>query len=117
MRFTALRDDLVREMGRVQGVAKGSKALPITEHVLLATGSDEVKLSASDTEVSIKTTSDASVKAPGLAVLPAKKVYDLVRSFKDGAEVSFDTAPDCWTSIKSGRSSFRVAGLDPERFP
>jgi DNA polymerase III subunit beta len=116
MEILVRRSDLARELHLVQGIVERKNSIPILSNVLAEARSGELRISATDLDVSLVCGCPAEVKAEGGVTLSAKKLYEIVRSLPD-AEVSLTLEKDAWTRIRCERSEFRVAGLPREDFP
>jgi DNA polymerase-3 subunit beta len=116
MEILVRRSDLARELHLVQGIVERKNSIPILSNVLAEARSGELRISATDLDVSLVCGCPAEVKAEGGVTLSAKKLYEIVRSLPD-AEVKITLEKDAWTRIRCERSDFRVAGLPREDFP
>jgi DNA polymerase III subunit beta len=116
MEILVRRGDLARELHLVQGIVERKNSIPILSNVLAEARSGELRISATDLDVSLVCGCPAEVKAEGAVTLSAKKLYEIVRSLPD-ADVRLSLEKDAWTRIRCERSEFRVAGLPREDFP
>lgn len=90
--------------------------LPILSNLLLQTEKNKLKIVATDMEVGVLTTSHAEVKEEGSVTVPARKFYDILRELPDG-EIDIQVSKNHTLQIKSGRSVFKVMGMDKEDYP
>jgi DNA polymerase-3 subunit beta len=116
MEILVRRSDLARELHLVQGIVERKTSIPILSNVLAEARSGELRISATDLDVSLVCGCPAEVKAEGAVTLSAKKLYEIVRSLPE-AEVRLTLEKDAWTRIRCERSEFKVAGLPREDFP
>ncbi|HXY41575.1 MAG TPA: DNA polymerase III subunit beta [Vicinamibacteria bacterium] len=116
MEILVRRSDLAKELHLVQGIVERKNSIPILSNVLAEAHSGELRISATDLDVSLLCGCPAEVKEEGAVTLSAKKLYEIVRSLPE-AEVSLKLEKDAWTRIRCDRSEFRVAGLPREDFP
>jgi DNA polymerase-3 subunit beta len=120
MKFTIKR--LVIEEGlekASKGIAKTTN-LPILTGILLKVTEEEVVLTASSSDTSIKIVlpvdnDDIVVETPGATVLQIKAL-EIVKKFK-GDEVVFETDEKDFTTITSKKAEFEIAGFNSEEFP
>lgn len=121
------KDDLLRCLYLVQGVVEKRSSLPILAHVLIQSadadqptdqeGQDaNISLGATDLEIGIRQTCQATVTKPGAITTDARKLYEIVRELPP-EKVSLRSAGSGWTEVCSGKSRFRLASLDPKEFP
>ena len=116
MEILVRRSDLARELHLVQGIVERKNSIPILSNVLAEARSGELRISATDLDVSLVCGCPAEVKTEGGVTLSAKKLYEIVRSLPD-ADVRLTLEKDAWTRIRCERSEFQVAGLPREDFP
>ena len=116
MEITVRKNDLVRELHLVQGIVERKNSIPILSNVLAEARGGELRVSATDLDVSLRCGCAAEVTTEGAITLAAKKLYEIARSLPD-ADVRLKVLPDSWASIECERVSFKVAGLPREDFP
>lgn len=115
--FAVNRNDLVRELSLALGAVERRSTIPILQNVKLeANDFGHLAITATDLEIGITSRCEATVKAPGVATLPAKRLLDYVRLLPDGAvEIKFTDT--WWATITAGRARTRIAGFSVESFP
>src|SRR5436305_11068903 len=116
MEFTVGKSDLVRELSLSQGVVEKKTTIPILSNVLLEAAGDRITLTATDLELGIRSSCPARVKKEGAGTVPARKLLDYARLLPEG-DVNMKFLENHWTSITSGRSRTRIAGMSRESFP
>jgi DNA polymerase-3 subunit beta len=116
MEITVSRKALLAELQLMRGVAESPNSVPIIGNVLIEAKGDELKLAATDLDVTLRGSCGAVVKAEGAITLSAKKLHDIVKALPDG-DFSLKVLPDSWAVLESGRATFKVAGLSVEDFP
>ena len=122
MELVVRKNDLLRELQLFQGIVERKNTIPILANVLLDAKDGEVRFLATDLEVALRSRCDATVTKPGALTLPAKKLFEIVRSLPDtdiriaedksGVKVAADrfdsriqTLPEGRLSDPSGRRS------------
>jgi DNA polymerase-3 subunit beta len=116
MNITISKDQLALGLRRILTVVSSRTTLPALNNVLLEAEGENLILTATDLEVSVRTSLPAFVEEPGATTVPAKKFGQIISSLT-GGDVSLKTDETQSTSISSGRSFFRIVGLDAEEFP
>lgn len=116
MKFTISRDDFLKPLQVVSGAVERRHTLPILANVLVQASADELRLTGTDLEVELVSTSALSGADEGQITVPAKKLLDIIRSFSDGAQIEFKASEDKVT-IRSGRSRFTLSTLPAEDYP
>lgn len=116
MEITVGKKELVRELQLVQGIVERKTSIPVLSNVLAEAADGELRLSATDLDVSLRGGLPARVAKPGAITLAAKKLYEIARSLPE-ADIHIKTEEDSWVSIECERARFRMAGLPREDFP
>lgn len=116
MEIKVRKSDLVRELHLVQGIVERKNSIPILSNVLAEARGSEVRISATDLEVSLRCGCPAEVVTEGAITLQAKKLYEITRSLPE-SEVRLRVLPDSWAAIDCEKVSFKMAGLPKEDFP
>jgi DNA polymerase-3 subunit beta len=116
MEILVRRSDLAKELHLVQGIVERKTSIPILSNVLVEARSGELRISATDLDVSLLCGCPAQVVEEGAVTLSAKKLYEIIRSLPE-SDVSLKLEKDAWTRINCERSEFRMAGLPKEDFP
>ena len=116
MEITVRKSDLVKELQLVQGIVERKNSIPILSNVLAEAKGGEVRIAATDLDVSLRCGCAAEVKSEGAITLGAKKLYEIVRSLPE-SDVRIKVLPDSWATIECERVNFKMAGLPKEDFP
>jgi DNA polymerase-3 subunit beta len=116
MNLTIGRDELLRGVGRVQGIVDRRGTLPILTNALLRAESKSLSLAATDLEVGVVATANADVVTPGAITLGAKKLYEIVREIGPGPLTIAQDDPSR-VRIESGTSRFTLLSVSAEEYP
>jgi DNA polymerase-3 subunit beta len=114
--FIVKKDDLLTQLALVQGIVERKTTMPILSHLLLTADKEGIQLVATDLEVGFRTRCEASVGRPGDVTVPARKVFDVVRSLPAG-EIQFRRSGDHDLGIECEQSRFTLRGLPVADFP
>ena len=109
MEITVRKNDLVKELALVQGIVERKNSIPILSNVLAEARGNEVRISATDLDVSLRTACPAEVASEGSITLGAKKLYEIARSLPE-SDVRLKVLPDAWATIECERVNFKMAG-------
>ena len=74
MEFSVKRSDLLDELELTQGVVERKTTIPILSNLLVEAKGSRLTITATDLELSIRTSCDAKVKKEGAGTIPAKKL-------------------------------------------
>ncbi len=116
MEISVRKGDLVRELQLVQGIVERKTSIPVLSNVLVEAKGAELKLAATDLDVSLRCGCAAEVMKDGALTLGAKKLYEIARMLPE-SEVRLKQLPDAWVAIDCERASFKMAGLPREDYP
>jgi len=116
MEIIVRRNDLVKELQLVQGIVERKNSIPILSNVLVEARGSEVRISATDLDVSLRCGCAAQVVKEGAITLGAKKLYEIARSLPE-SDVHLTVIPDSWATVECERVVFKMAGLPREDFP
>ena len=118
MKLTIERAALLRTLGHVQSVVERRNTIPILSNVHISAEGDRVRFAASDMDLEMVETAEASVARPGATTAQAHTLYDIVRKLPEGAEVLLDAATDApRLTLTAGRSRFALPCLPASDFP
>jgi len=115
MEFVVRKNDLLRELQLFQGIVERKNTIPILANVLIDATPDGVGLLATDLEVGLRSRCDAKVSKPGSLTVPAKKLYEIVRSLAD-TDVRVAEEKN-GVRITADRFDSRIQTLPREDFP
>ncbi len=117
MEFRIAKDELIRALSRVQGIVEKRSTNPIIANVLFEVSSDGMKVSATDTEVSLIGHYAVECIQPGSLTLGARQLYEIARLVPTDS-VSFRLpAGSFLMEVNSGKAQFKVLGLPADDFP
>lgn len=115
MDIVVRKNDLLRELQLFQGIVERKNTIPILANVLLDARDGEVKFLATDLEVGLRSRCDATVTKPGTLTLPAKKLYEIVKSLPDtDIRIAEDKSG---VKVAADRFDSRMQTLPKDDFP
>jgi DNA polymerase-3 subunit beta len=116
MEITVSKFELLRELTATQGVVERKTTIPILSNYLFEAAGDKLSLTATDLDLSLRTSCNAKVKKEGACTIPARKLYDYVKLLPD-AEITIRLLENHWVSIRCGRSNTKMVGMAKSNFP
>lgn len=116
MELKVRKTDLLRELQLFQGIVERKNTIPVLANVLLEAEADNLRLLATDLEVSLRSRCAATITTPGAITVPAKKLYEVVRALP---ETEIHIREEAKGSVKVAADSFdsRMQTLPREDFP
>ncbi len=117
MDFHITKEEVVKSINLTLGVVEKRQTLPILSNVLFEVDESSLKLTATDLESEISTTSTISnFKSGGKITAPARKLSDLCRLMPDLAEIHFFLDGDN-LKIETESGKYNLSTLPSEDFP
>jgi DNA polymerase-3 subunit beta len=116
MEITVSKFELLRELSATQGVVERKTTIPILSNYLFEATSDRLSLTATDLDLSLRTSCNAKVKKEGSCTIPARKLHDYVKLLPD-ADINIKLLENHWVSIRCGRSHTKMVGMPRANFP
>ncbi len=116
MEITVGKSELLRELTATQGVVERKTTIPILSNYLFEAVGDKLSLTATDLDLSLRTSCSAKVKKEGACTIPARKLHDYVKLLPD-ADITIRLLENHWVSIRCGRSNTKMVGMAKSNFP
>src|SRR3954470_14260050 len=117
MKVTCSKDELVSRLGVVARAVSTRTAVQILSGVLLRAEGGELRLAATDMEVSLRSSLEAEVGGDGAAVVPGRLLVDLTRLLPEDEVVIEHRAEENVLRIECGSASYRLHAFSEEDFP
>jgi DNA polymerase-3 subunit beta len=116
MEFSVTKSALLNELSTTQGVVERKTTIPILSNLLVEAKGSQLTITATDLELSIRTSCEAKIKKEGAGTIPAKKLLELVRLLPEG-EIKVKLLENHWVEIVSDRKKYKLVGMAKENFP
>jgi DNA polymerase III subunit beta len=116
MEISVSKFDLLKELTATQGVVERKTTIPILSNFLFEAAGDSITITATDLDLSLRTSCTAKVKKEGSCTIPARKLYDYVKLLPDG-DIGIKLLENHWVNIRSGRSNTKMVGMARSNFP
>jgi len=119
MQVVVSKKDLLRVLGRCQGVADKKSTMPVLGNVLLeVSGPDQLRLAATDLYLAVSGTVKARVDKGGSIAVGARDLFERVKMMPEG-QISITTTEGSATTIRAVGSARRYTlhGIPGEEFP
>ena len=116
MNLTISKEQILLGLQAVQNVVGSRTTLPIHSNVLLRAEGDRLEFTATDLDVTVACSVEATVKKPGSSTVPVKKLFGIVREL-NGSELDLEVDDKNVCVIRSGPSFYKINGLAADEFP
>lgn len=116
MEFKAKRGDLLATLYWTQSIVERRNTMPILANVLIECQKGNVRITATDLEVGVRGELDGEIVREGTVTVNAKKLYEIIREVPT-EQVQLKCLDNEWVEIKSGKSVFKIVGMEAREFP
>lgn len=116
MKLEMDKETLLQGIGRVQGVIDRRSHTPILAHCLMECRGGELKISATDYEISFQGFYPANILEEGGMTVPAINFFNILKELPAGS-VSLESTPNNALHIRMGDMRYQFMGLGPDQFP
>lgn len=114
--LTVERAVLLKSLSHVQSVVEKRNTIAVLSNILLEAEGGNIKLTATDMDISITDNLPADISQEGAITVSAHLLYDIVRKLPDGAQVEL-RAEGSKIQINAGKSKFSLPTLAASEFP
>jgi DNA polymerase III subunit beta len=117
VKITVAKDELVQALAVVSRAVSSRTSVQILSGILLEAAGGDLRLAATDMELSLRATVTAQIEGDGSIVLPGKTLVDIARLLP-ADEVTIEHRPtESVVHITSGSASYTLHTYNPEDFP
>jgi DNA polymerase-3 subunit beta len=117
MKFSVDKSVLLEGIQAVQNIIRSKAALPILSHILLETGNNSLRLTATDLDIGISCVIPVNVLETGSVSVPAKRFGDIIRELPGTTTTTINTKKNNLVLIETENCQFKIIGLPKEEFP
>jgi DNA polymerase III subunit beta len=116
MNLSVAKDQLIHGLQSVQNIVSTRTTLPILSNVLMRAGENKLEFTATDLDVTVACSVEASVKKKGASTVPVKRFFGVVRELgSPEIEIEVDEKHVC--HVRAGASFYKINGLSADEFP
>lgn len=117
MKFSAVSSDLHKALSKIISVVPSKSTLPILENVLFELAGNELRLTASDLEISMTVALQVSGEEDGKVAVPAKKLNETLRALSS-TDIMFTADESSHRlALKTDQGEYKMAGESASNFP
>ena len=117
MKVTCSREEFVGKLGIVSRAVSTRSSVQILAGVLLEAAAGELRLAATDMELSLRTSLDAQVENEGSVVVPGRLLVDIARLLPDSDVQVEHRLEEGVLAVTCGSASYRLHTYSAEDFP
>lgn len=116
MKLVVNKDVLLDGLQKVQAIVSTRSTLPVLYNVYLKAEKDRLWLTATDLEVTVRTSLEAKIARTGGTTLPARRFFSICRELPAN-EIEIDVDDKDTASVRAGASFFKIIGISEDEFP
>jgi len=116
VKLVVAKSAILEGLQKVQPIVSTKSTLPVLANILFNAEDDKLWLSATDLEVSVRTSVEAKVLKAGATTLSARRIGGIFRELP-GQEIEITADNQDLTAIQCGASFFKLVGISDEEFP
>lgn len=116
MKLEIDKETLLQGIGRTQGVIDRRSHTPVLSHCLLEATADQLKISATDYEISFRGFYPAQVLEEGGLTVPAMNFFNILKELPPGV-ISLESTDNNSLRVQIGDVRYQFMGLGPDNFP
>ena len=117
LKISVPREELTRQLGVVARAASTRTTVQVLAGLLLRAGEGRLELAATDMEISLRSSLEASVESEGAVVVPSKLLADLVRLLPADEVLIEHRSGEGIVEVVSGAATYRLHTYNAEDFP
>jgi len=110
------RETLLKGVGRTLGVVDRRGTMPILGNFLMQTEANQVRIAATDLEVSFRGFYPAEILEPGAVTIQAHYFFNLIKELP-GDDLNLSATDKGGMKILAGDSRYQLNGLPADQFP
>jgi DNA polymerase-3 subunit beta len=116
MELKVKREDFLKALYWTQSTVERRNTMPILANVLIESHGGSIRVTATDLEIGVRAKLEGEILQEGMVTLNARKLYEIVREAAEET-VYLRRLENEWVEVKSGKSVFKMVGLDAREFP
>ncbi|MBC7362278.1 MAG: DNA polymerase III subunit beta [Candidatus Aminicenantes bacterium] len=116
MKFSTSKNNIINELGLLQGIVEKRTTMPILSNVLMKAEKGRVEIMGTDLEVGLRTYFEAEVKEEGLAAVNGRKLFDFIKLLPEDQDIDFIKKDD-HLIVKCGESEIKIVTASEDDFP
>ena len=89
MKFIVTKSEIFKTLSHLQSIVSKKNTLPILSNILIEAENNNLILSSTDMDISIKETINCNVIDHGSTTLNAQMMFDIIKKLPDTSEIEF----------------------------
>ncbi len=115
MRLVFEKNKILNSIANVSKAIPSKTTSPILECILFDASTNEIRITATDTELGIEAVVEGIIEEKGKVAIDAKLIYEIIRKVEDSS-ITIESSNDFKVVISCGKDVFNIQGRDGEEF-
>ncbi len=116
MKIEIEKKELMNLIGKTQNIVEKRNTMPVLVNVLLDADAEQLKVFATDLEVSLTDSVKAKIIQPGKVAVSAKSLFEITKELAEGM-IQLIKKENNWLEIKQGKYLSKIVGISAEEYP
>jgi DNA polymerase III subunit beta len=116
MKIEIEKRDLIGLIGKTQNIVEKRNTMPVLVNILLEADQNQLKVFATDLEVSLTDSIPVKVLQSGKVAVSAKNLFEITKELADGT-IQLVKKDNNWLEIKQGNYLSKIVGISAEEYP
>lgn len=116
MKLEIEKKDLMNLIGKTQNIVEKRNTMPVLMNVLLEADQNELRVFATDLEVSLTDSVKAKISQPGKVAVSAKSLFEIAKELSEGF-IQLHRKDNNWLEIKQGKYLSKIVGISADEYP
>jgi DNA polymerase-3 subunit beta len=116
MEILVTREEMLKAIGRVQGIIEKKSNMPILSTVLLSTSGNGINVAATDLEIGYQELLSANVLKEGSITLPGRKFFEILKETRK-EQINIKEIENHRVIVSDGVARFDLGFIPPEDYP
>ena len=117
MKFLIEKKTIFKSLAHLQSIVDKRNVLPILSNILIEAKNNELIMSSTDMDISIRENIKCEVIEEGATTINAQLIYDIIKKLHDESNIEIISNDSKILTLRSGVSKFSLACLPKEEFP
>lgn len=116
MKLEIDKKDLLSLIGKTQNIVEKRNTMPILVNILIEADQEQLKVFATDLEVSLTDHIKAKVTQSGKVAVSAKSLFEIAKELSEGP-ITLIKKDNNWLEIKQGKYTSKIVGISADEYP
>lgn len=116
MKFNTSTSEMQKALSRIIAVVPSKSTLPILENILFELSGNNLKITATDLEISMTVNSQVNGTTDGKIAIPARRLTETIRALPE-LDISFHADASNRISLTTDMGEYKMSGNSSDEFP